>query len=490
MTNRTMTAAEDSDAELVSCAIAGDRDAFSRIVERYQILVCSLAYSRIGHLGQSEDVAQETFITAWKHLRLLREPDKLRAWLCGIVRNRTHKSLDRERREPVHAAQPLETADDSPAREALPSDQAISREEEAILWRALEQISELYREPLILFYREHQSIESVAAELELTEDAVKQRLSRGRKLLQAEVQAFVENTLRRTAPGRAFSGAVLAALPAAPAATIGVGTAAKGTAAAKSGLLGAWLAPMIGILCGIAAHWLIVRAAPTARERRVKQIAFICFWAFVLAWCVPGQFAIRALGSRFQWSDPTFYAVMAAFWWFYAVIIITWGTVIFRQVLAIRRQSEETAGMSQTTRTPFKSSRRFVIVAVVYLGYFFGLITIAWRAYDPLSAAMIAVTMVALGLWNLRQTRGKAGAAIIEASAAHHVLVWGVMLLILNWRLDAWLAAHRGISLVEMHRLLPPWIIPVLTLALLVWFGVLTAMTKPKLPHAGQKCHT
>jgi hypothetical protein len=103
---------------------------------------------------------------------------------------------------------------------------------------------------------------------------------------------------------------------------------------------------------------------------------------------------------------------------------------------------------------------------------------------------MIAVTMVALGLWNLRQTRGKAGAAIIEASAAHHVLVWGVMLLILNWRLDAWLAAHRGISLVEMHRLLPPWIIPVLTLALLVWFGVLTAMTKPKLPHAGQKCHT
>ena len=98
-------------------------------------------------------------------------------------------------------------------KEALPSEQAISREEEAILWRSLERIPELYREPLILFYREHQSIESVAAELELSEDAVKQRLSRGRKLLQEEVQAFVETALRRTAPGEAFSGAVLAALP-------------------------------------------------------------------------------------------------------------------------------------------------------------------------------------------------------------------------------------------------------------------------------------
>ena len=150
---RTMAAEKYSDAELVARTLGGDRDAFSQIVRRYQILICSLAYSRIGHLGQSEDVAQETFITAWKHLRLLREPEKLRAWLCGIVRNRIHKCLQREGRQPVYLAEPLEAADDSPAREALPSEQAIGREEEAILWRSLEKIPELYREPLILFYR-------------------------------------------------------------------------------------------------------------------------------------------------------------------------------------------------------------------------------------------------------------------------------------------------------------------------------------------------
>src|SRR5207237_1563628 len=94
------------------------------------------------------------------------------------------------------------------------SDQAISNEEQAILWRSLERIPDLYREPLVLFYREHQSIEAVAQKLELSEDAVKQRLSRGRKVLQEEVAAFVTSALERTNPGQAFTFAVLAALPA------------------------------------------------------------------------------------------------------------------------------------------------------------------------------------------------------------------------------------------------------------------------------------
>src|SRR5215475_13262212 len=121
--NETMTAVEYSDAELVARSLAGDRDAFSRIVSRYQTLICSLAYSRIGNLGQSEDIAQETFITAWKHLRLLREPAKLRSWLCGIVRNRVHKNLRREGREPASCAEPLESLDESASTEALPSEQ-------------------------------------------------------------------------------------------------------------------------------------------------------------------------------------------------------------------------------------------------------------------------------------------------------------------------------------------------------------------------------
>ena len=262
---------EANDAELVAESQEGNREAFRQIVERYQTLICSLAYSATGNVSQSEDVAQETFLAAWTDIRSLREPDKLRAWLCGIVRNRIHRSLQREGREPAHDATPWEEAHDSPAREGLPSDHAISREEEAILWRSLERIPEIYREPLVLFYREHQSIESVASALELSEDAVKQRLSRGRKLLQEEVQAFVENTLRRTAPGEAFSGAVLAGIPlaAGSAVTAGVGAGAKGAATMKAGSLVGWLAPFapfLGIFAGIMSNWLIVRDSQGRRN--------------------------------------------------------------------------------------------------------------------------------------------------------------------------------------------------------------------------------
>jgi hypothetical protein len=45
--------------------------------------------------------------------------------------------------------------------------------------------------------------------------------------------------------------------------------------------------------------------------------------------------------------------------------------------------------------------------------------------------------------------------------------------------LDAWMASRRECSLDEIHRLLPPWVIPVLTLALLAWAGLVLVLTKP-----------
>ncbi|HYA79119.1 MAG TPA: sigma-70 family RNA polymerase sigma factor [Candidatus Nitrosopolaris sp.] len=474
----TVNTEEYTDTELVSRTLAGDRDAFSRIVSRYQILICSLAYSRIGHLGQSEDVAQETFITAWKHLRLLREPAKLRAWLCGIVHNRIHKTLRREGREPVHLAEPLDIVHDSPASEALPSEQTISREEEAILWRSLEKIPELYREPLVLFYREHESIETVAAQLDLSEDAVKQRLSRGRKLLQEEVQAFVENTLRRTAPGQAFSGAVLAALPAAPTAA-GVSLAGKGATAAKTGFLGAWLAPIIGILGGMLAHWLIFRAAPTAAERRLKKIAFISLWVFVLAWCIAGQLGLRALGRHLAWSDRTLFVVLAGFWWFYAVVVATLCIVMFRRILAIRQQHEG-AVEAPPGRSPWKPGRSLIVTAGVYLACFWWLIDLAWRANDMVSAAIITATMVALGGSHFFQVRGKTGVAAVRTVAGHLAVAWAIILLILNCRVGTWAASLGEIDPAEMSSLLPLWLIPALTLALLFWIGLVLVVTNPK----------
>jgi RNA polymerase sigma factor (sigma-70 family) len=481
MTNGNMTAGQDSDAELVSRTLAGDRDAFSRIVSRYQILICSLAYSRIGHLGLSEDVAQETFITAWKHLRLLREPDKLRAWLCGIVRNRINKNLQREGREPVRAAEPLGAVDDSPAREALPSEQTIGREEEAILWRSLERIPELYREPLILFYREHQSIEQVAVELELSEDAVKQRLSRGRKLLQEEVQAFVENTLRRTAPGQAFSSAVLAMLPlaAGPVATVGVSAGAKGTAAAKSGLLAGLLVPFIGVFAGFAAQWLMFRGA-TGREGRARRIELIITWILVMVFAIGGQYAVQCSGRHFGWNDRISFAAMAGFWWFYAMVMATWIIKIYRQVQAKYQRAEATGQILEPAMMPMEPGTRAAVVAGTHLMVFWGVMFLAWQEHDRLMAAIITGLMVVLGIWNFLRLRNLTGMAMGLAYIGQLTSCCAVMLAIFNVRFDVWVASAYGVSVAEIHSVLPVWMVPVLTLVLVIWSGILLAVTRPK----------
>ncbi len=290
-----------SDSELVTRSLAGNRDAFGWIVARYQSLLCSLAYSATGSLSQSEDLAQETFVAAWKQLADLREPEKLRSWLCRISRNLTYDALRKQGREPSHEAEPLEEIQESPAPEPLPSDYTISREEEAILWRSIERIPESYREPLVLYYREHQSVERVAAVLDLSEDTVKQRMSRGRKLLHEQVLAFVEGALERTSPGKAFTIGVLAALPAftlsAKAAAVGV-TAAKGGATAKaaaaSGLFSAILAPALGFLGNYIGYRTGMDGAQSEHEREhiksfyrklsVGILGFLAAYCLLMIW--------------------------------------------------------------------------------------------------------------------------------------------------------------------------------------------------------------
>jgi len=280
MTRTMIPTAPQNDAALVAASLDGNRDAFGQIVSRYQSLVCSLAYSATGSLSQSEDLAQDTFVTAWKQLRNLREPEKLRAWLCGIARNLINNFLRKEGREPSHRAEPLEQISEGPSPEPLPVETTISKEEAAILWRSLERIPELYREPLILFYREHQSVESVAVHLDLTEDNVKQRLSRGRKLLQEQFINFVEGALAQTNPGRNFTLSVMTALPAvsysAKAAVLGA-AAAKGSAAAKSagamGLLGALFTPLAIVLGNYANYRMSMNEAHSDHERRhIKRV--------------------------------------------------------------------------------------------------------------------------------------------------------------------------------------------------------------------------
>src|SRR5437868_4804121 len=116
---RTRLASDDDD-ELVGLSLQGDRAAFGALVRRHQSLICSLAYSATGDLGESEDLAQETFVVAWRRLRELRERSKLRAWLCGIARNVIQNARRRGQRDAARGAESLDQAPESPAAEPAP----------------------------------------------------------------------------------------------------------------------------------------------------------------------------------------------------------------------------------------------------------------------------------------------------------------------------------------------------------------------------------
>lgn len=263
-----------SDVELWAQTCRGEFPAFEEIVKRYQNLLCSLAYSRCGDFAVSEDLAQEAFWVAWNSRDSLRDPARLCAWLCGIVRNLAADATRKRKSRREATADELESIHSG---EIDPSESAVTREEEELVWESLQEIPETYREPLVLFYRDEHSVAEVALALDLSEDAVKQRLSRGRTMLRERVGSVVEGALVRTRPSAAFTMAVMAGITATTAgksALAGGGAAvssavlATGAKAAMPGVLGAIAGSALGLLGGYLGVATPAQMAPTRTERQ------------------------------------------------------------------------------------------------------------------------------------------------------------------------------------------------------------------------------
>ena len=294
------------------------------IVERYQGVVCGIAYSTCGDLGRSEELAQDTFVTAWKSLQKIKEPAKLRFWLIGIVRNLANNAVRKGHRIPTEGAEPLSMEVASPM--DTPAAQAIGNEEAVLMWRALEVMPPLYREPMILFYREGQSIQALATSLDLTEELVRKRLSRGRAMLEAHVSKSIETALWRSRPSRNFVVGVLAALSGladqangATSAVTMYGIATKATATA-GGIGSLATLPFLGIATIWAEYRQCLGWIPSPDDRTEARWMYrrLLLWVFgcavvfgglllwarnvnledrtLLAWAILGFLAVQALG--------------------------------------------------------------------------------------------------------------------------------------------------------------------------------------------------
>jgi RNA polymerase sigma-70 factor (ECF subfamily) len=88
---------EDPDADLLSAAIAGDRDAFGELLQRHYARIHGLAWQLTGSRADADDIAQDVCCTLVEKIASFRGEAKFSTWLCGIVYNAC-RDLRRRRR--------------------------------------------------------------------------------------------------------------------------------------------------------------------------------------------------------------------------------------------------------------------------------------------------------------------------------------------------------------------------------------------------------
>lgn len=175
----TVPQGTDGDAALVAAAVAGDRQAFAALVERHQGRILALLERLTGCHEQARDLAQETFVAAYRKLSSFAGRSAFSTWLYRIACN--HASAAGRRRRPVVAL----IGDDGAAIEPVAglADVSARLEQEDLARRvaaALDRLDGRYREVVVLSDMQGLSYEEISEALDIPPGTVRSRLHRGR----------------------------------------------------------------------------------------------------------------------------------------------------------------------------------------------------------------------------------------------------------------------------------------------------------------------
>lgn len=175
---------------------AGDRAEFSRLVEAYYANIYRLAMKMLGNQQDAEDVLQETFLKAYRHLKGFDGRSKLSTWLYRIATNEALMVIRRQRSDVVSIDEPIETeeGEQEPIQIVdwccLPEKELMSSEARKNLDLAISKLPYNLRVTFVLRDIENMSTEETAEILGLTETAVKTRLSRARLHLREDLSSY------------------------------------------------------------------------------------------------------------------------------------------------------------------------------------------------------------------------------------------------------------------------------------------------------------
>ena len=176
-----------SDWELVARARAGDMNAFSELVVRYQMPVMQFCFRMVGSAQDAEEIAQDSFVRVFRHLHRVEPQAKFSTFLFGIARNLALNSLRDAKRAGRGVTQPLETLGPVGDELGRPDRLARRREIESLIERGLELLSEEHREVLVLRELNGMDYETIARIVRCRKGTVKSRLARAREQLRVHM---------------------------------------------------------------------------------------------------------------------------------------------------------------------------------------------------------------------------------------------------------------------------------------------------------------
>jgi RNA polymerase sigma-70 factor (ECF subfamily) len=174
--------ATESDADLVRRCLDGERDAFQELTVRYYRPVGAFLLKRLQRPDIVEDLAQETFLEAYRSLKAGRRPENFSSWLFAIAVHCCGKWLRRKRPALFDPADPPREPTSPPATTALEEREDMERRL-AALEQGLAGLPADTRQILDMKHRHGKTCEQIAAELRHPVGTVKSQLSRAYQVL-------------------------------------------------------------------------------------------------------------------------------------------------------------------------------------------------------------------------------------------------------------------------------------------------------------------
>jgi RNA polymerase sigma-70 factor (ECF subfamily) len=199
----TPPASQDTDQMLVERTVAGDQKAFELLVIKYQRRIERLIGRMVRDTDLVEDIAQETFIRAYRALAQFRGEAQFYTWLYRIAVNTAKKALGDMRRDPTVSESALRGAgDDDDETSAVENELTTSETPETVLAAkeiaatvnaAMEALPEELRQAVTLREIEGLSYEEIAEVMNCPIGTVRSRIFRAREAISAKVKPMLEN---------------------------------------------------------------------------------------------------------------------------------------------------------------------------------------------------------------------------------------------------------------------------------------------------------